>query len=133
MARLIHAGFRMIKNGRQRLFLREEAPKRYVWFEENNGVETPTGIFADTIQEAIRLANQTLKADYFTTFNCGFRYTLPERDEHGQNALFHQMLLSQSSFNGVYFDEELGNNCIVQNIPREAKDLINELKSTGRL
>jgi len=65
--------------------------------------------------------------------NCGFRYTLPERDEHGYNALFHQMAASYATSNGVYFDEESGNNCFVNFASEEAKNLLKVLQTSKRL
>ena len=65
--------------------------------------------------------------------HCGFRYTLPERDEHGLNALFNQMVASYSSSNGVYFEQELGHPCIVQNASIQARLLWKKLKQANRL
>lgn len=116
------------------LFLRHMTPHHFEWFMASNTFEeTPTAVFADSIQEAIRLAIRTWKIDYFKSLNCGFRYNLPERDEHGINALFHQMAASQTSFGGIYFDEELGHNCFVQNASMEAKDLLQRLRDAGKL
>jgi len=87
---------------------------------EDNAGEQATTVSGETVEEAMRLAARHWQKDSFTTVICGFRYTLPERDEHGINALFHQMVASYSSMNGVYYDEELGNNCFVQNASDEA-------------
>ncbi len=96
------------------LFLRQVDPHSYTWFkEEKPGKEIKTSISGPTVEEAIRLARQAWKTDFFRTLHCGFRYHLPARDEHGQNALFHQMIASYSSMNGIYFDNEIGHNCIV--------------------
>ena len=103
------------------LILKKVDENTFRWYEEvseNNLIET--SVTANTIEEAIRLANRHWKSYYFSCINCGFRYTLPERDEHGINALFHQMVSSYSSLNGIYYDDELGNNCIVQNASSEA-------------
>lgn len=117
--KLIHVGIIQEKGVKIYLFLREVAPQHYVWFKENEKTE----VEATTIEEALRLAARFWKLDYFRTLNCGFRYTLPERDEHGTNALFHQMAASYASSNGIYFDEELGNNCVVYNASQEARTL----------
>lgn len=99
---------------------------RFAWFLD----EAPTGVEAPHVEEAIRLAVKKWKLNLV---NCGFRYMLPERDEHGINALFHQMGASYESMNGVYFEEELGYNCIVQNASDEARQLWRELKAAGKL
>lgn len=124
-AKLIHIG-RISGNNTlpHYLFLRELAPSRYVWF--NKDQETP--IWGPTTEEAMRLAFKQWKGDSFRPVNCGFRYTLPERDEHGSSALFYQMVASYSSMNGIYFDEEVGCNCIVHNASQEARSLWNSLK-----
>lgn len=106
------------------LFLKEEKPSWYRWYES----DSETAIASDNIHEAILLARTYWKEENIQMVACGFRYTLPERDEHGENALFHQMAASYSSFNGIYFDEELGHNCFVQNASEEALNLLKEIK-----
>lgn len=126
---LIHAA--RLQNGYA--LLRKKGPNDFVWYQENgDGVENETPISAPTIEEAIRLANKQWKNSRFEPFNCGFRYTLPERDEHGSNALFSQMMASYSSSNGVYFDDELGHNCFVQAASEEARNFWKKLKQQGR-
>lgn len=110
--------------GWKMLFLMKSDPRTYTWFEGEN----PTEVTADTIEAAMRLAYKYWEGRSFRTMMCGFRYTLPERDEHGLNALFWQMVLSYTSPNGIYFDEELGCNCYVQNASLEARNLWKELK-----
>ena len=129
--KLIHVG-EYLANGKgtRLLFLREDGPGSYRWFDEN---EETTDVSASTVNEALRLAHQKWKHNGFRTLICGFRYTLPERDEHGMNALFHQMAASHNSFNGVYFDEELGHNCFVQNASIEALNLLKQLEESNRL
>ncbi|NGX42375.1 MAG: hypothetical protein K940chlam7_00655 [Chlamydiae bacterium] len=105
------------------LFLRRQSSNRYIWFEDTDGKEVETEVSANTVEEAVRLAHRKWKNQSFRTIICGFRYTLPERDEHGSNALFHQMVVSYSSPTGTYFDEELGHLCHVQNASQEALDL----------
>lgn len=120
LANLIHIA-RIFEGGTWRyLLLRKGEDKRYGWFWKS---EEATGISADSAEEAIRLARREWKDRDFTTVNCGFRFTLPERDEIGGNALFHQMVASYSSSNGVYVDEELGFQCIVHDASAEARDL----------
>lgn len=125
---LIHVGICFRKGiGSHHLYLRKIDPHTFQWFHG----EKETSVSANNIEEAIRLANREWKINDFRLLNCGFRYTLPERDEHGINALFHQMVASYSSSNGIYYDSALGANCIVQNASLEARNLWNKLKTNG--
>jgi hypothetical protein len=132
---MIHVARIFTDRGDRYLFLRQMNPHTFTWFEQlDEKSETETPFTAQTIEDAIRLAVETWKGSYFRTVICGFRYTLPERDEHGINALFCQMAASYKSSNGIYFDEELGCNCFVQNASDEARKiwkllLANEKKS----
>lgn len=122
--KLIHiASIQVNGRGKCYLFLREKDPQHFVWFDGKQETEV-SGI---TVEEALRLARKRWKADEFRTVMCGFRYTLPERDEHGLNALFCQMKESYASPNGVYFDTELGHNCFVNFASQEARDLCKQL------
>jgi hypothetical protein len=122
---LIHVAFIYKRGyGKRYLFLRKEESNCYRWYEEGDDTaEHATAVEDPVVEEALRLARRHWKLHGFQTVKCGFRYTLPERDEHGMNALFHQMVASYSSSNGVYFDEELGHNCYVQNSSLEARAL----------
>jgi hypothetical protein len=131
--RIIHVGSIQEKSRWKFVFLREKALKSYVWFIDNENGESEMAISATTIEEALSQANKQLKSKGFKFLNCGFRYTLPERDEHGNNALFFQMKESYNSSNGVYFDEILGNNCHVQFASLEAQHLLRKLKKENRL
>lgn len=133
--KLIHIAFIFRpQRGKRSLFLRKKEDYHYMWFEENDKKdEAETAIWATTTEEAIRLARKEWKLYDFTTLNCGFRYNLPERDEHGINALFHQMTASYGASNGVYFDEEVGHNCIVQNASIESRLLWQKLKEQNRI
>lgn len=134
--KLIHIARIQSKGGGFKyLFLRKVDPQTFTWFEQNesNHSEMPTAISSTTVEEAIRLANREWSDSFIKPLNCGFRYTLPERDEHGNNALFHQMAASYASSNGVYFDEDLGNNCFINFASREARELMQTLKQEGRL
>lgn len=125
--KLIHIAKIFPKGGIRFLFLREKTPTEYTWFLENqNKEEVDTNITATTIHEALRLGQKNWKKDYLTLLHCGFRYTLPERDEHGTNALFFQMAASYQSPNGIYFDQELGFNCIVHQASLEARQFLNQ-------
>jgi len=131
-AKLIHVA-RIFKDGAwKNLYLRKNANRHFFWYEETKenqeqGIETE--ISGETSEEAMRKGARHWRNDSFTTLMCGFRYTLPERDEHGINALYHQMVASYSSGNGIYFDEELGNNCFVQNASEDALNFWRKLKT----
>lgn len=133
--KLIHiASIEEQAKGKVYLFLREKNSNHYVWLkEEQPGQEVETSVSAPTSEEALRLARREWWNSYFRPLNCGFRYTLPERDEHGYNALFHQMVASYTSFNGIYFDAELGNNCIIHNASLEARTLWKQLQQASRI
>lgn len=128
--KIIHVG--CLQDGTY-LLLRREGPDSYSWWSESGTSEIETGVTAKTIEEAIRVANNKWKNQNFRTVICGFRYTLPERDEHGINALFHQMISSYSTPTGVYQDEELGHACHVQFASDEALRLWKKLKQQNRL
>lgn len=133
--KLIHIG-RILKKGEnlKYLYLRKIDPHTFTWFlQEGEKDEIHTNICAESAEEAIRLATRQWSDDFFCPIGCGFRYTLPERDEHGINALFHQMAASYSTSNGVYFDEELGSNCFVQFASQEACKLLKQLMKQNRL
>lgn len=124
--KLIHVGKIFGNDGLNHyLLLRKISPDTFTWFTEEN---VPTEVTGFTIEEALRLAARRWKENAFRSVICGFRYTLPERDEHGINALYHQMAASYASPNGTYYDEELGNNCFVQNASSEALDLWHRLR-----
>lgn len=110
MAELIHIA--KIR-GKPVLTLMKESPEEYRWY--NDGVKTD--LFAKTPGEAMRVARKEYQGDEFSPVLCGTLFTLPERDEHGMPALYWQMMKSKASMNGVYFDETMGHNCIVRDIP----------------
>jgi hypothetical protein len=127
--KLIHVARIFNKGKWNYLFLRQTAEEHFTWHHETEPEnEIATSVTGATIEEALRLAPRHWKLQSFCMLNCGFRYTLPERDEHGINALFHQMAASYSIGNGIYYDEELGNNCFVQNASEEALQLWRKLK-----
>lgn len=132
--KLIHIARIFTKGKWNYLFLRKNSNGHYTWLKElDSKDEEDSMVSGQTIEEAMRLAPRQWKNDSFTFLNCGFRYTLPERDEHGINALFHQMAASYSTGNGVYYDEELGNNCFVQNASEVAIKLWQRLKVQNRI
>lgn len=134
-SKLIHAARIYEKSlGPIYLFLRQIEPYRYVWFlEDQAGIEIETPIRETTTENAFLAAYQMWSYNNIYLLRCGFRYTLPERDEVGVNALFHQMVSSYSSSSGIYFDEELGSNCIVQFASSEARDLWKRLQRTDQI
>lgn len=116
------------------LFLRKVKDDQYTWYQDiPNEEEKETPISGNTVEEALRLAHRHWKNNAFRTVICGFRYTLPERDEHGTNALFSQMIKSYSSSNGIYLDPELGHPCVVHNASSEARDLMERLTKEKKL
>lgn len=132
--KLIHLARYQSKNGTVYLFLRQVDPRQYAWYERQaDGSEKETDVSGETVEEAIRLANRKWRKEGFRTVICGFRYTLPERDEHGCNALFYQMAAGYATPRGVYFDEELGHNCFIQNASDEAVQWLARLKQEGKL
>jgi hypothetical protein len=135
LGKLIHIARIVASNGRIRyIYLRKSEPEGYRWYEGvDDSTEEETPVAGPTIEETIRLAVKHWNKQAYRNVNCGFRYTLPERDEHGINAYFVQMASSQSSMNGVYYDEELGNNCYVQNASIESFNLWQRLKKEDRL
>lgn len=135
---IIHIGY--LQQGRDRiyLFLRKTDSQRYLWHvadpqtglagtDENHKEEFPT-VIADSVEEAIRLASRKWNNPSWKSLGCGFRFTLPERDEIGTPALFHQMVLSHKVGNGVYLDEELGCSCIVRDAPSQTLLLWKQLE-----
>ncbi|HRD55441.1 MAG TPA: hypothetical protein PLC42_03490 [Parachlamydiaceae bacterium] len=131
--RLIHIGILKKKGKEHYCFLREQNPILYEWKEEENGNEKSLNLFGSSIEEAIFKIRRAFDSQEFCFLDCGFRYTLPERDEHGINALFFQMKESYNASNGVYFDEILGNNCHVQFASLDALKLLKKLQLENRL
>lgn len=93
------------------LFLKEEEG-RFLWEGTTCG--------GQSLEEALKEGSRMWKQDYFTLLHCGFRYSLPIRDEVGVNALFWQMAKSYATFNGIYFDEDVGHMCLVKFASQEA-------------
>lgn len=132
--KLIHVAKIFTKGRWNYLFLRKNEVGHFTWHEEHaQKTEEVTAVSGLTVEEAMRLAARQWMNQSFDTLRCGFKYTLPERDEHGINAFFHQMVASYNTSNGVYYDEELGNNCFIQNASEEAYQLWKRLKIQNRL
>lgn len=119
--------------GNKYLLLRRLEPKGFAWFLDNDDSEVPTGIVRDSIALAFQEGFSKFKMNSFRPVLSGFRYMLPERDEHGERATFSEMCRSYASSNGIYFDEALGHNCYVQNASLEALNLFRNFKKAGRL
>jgi hypothetical protein len=133
-AKLMHVALIHRHGNIKYLYLRRKDPYQFVWFQEDgSGKEIEASLSAADLEDAFKLAHGKWKHLAFRFLGCGYRYTLPERDEHGLNALFHQMAASYQSMNGVYYDEDLANNCIVHNASNEARDLLAKLKQENRL
>lgn len=98
----------------------------FVW-RHMDGKEA--GCSGSSLEEAILLAKRQWANDFFALLHCGFRYTLPVRDETGVNANFRQMVLSYSVANGRYFDEEVGHLCFVDFASQEALNLWKKIRS----
>lgn len=78
--------------------------------------------------DAVEQARGRWKNDFFALLHCGFRYTLPTRDETGTNAHFRQMAQSYSAPNGHYFDEEVGHMCFVDFASQEALEVWRKIR-----
>lgn len=131
--KLIHVA-KIFTNEWTWIYLRHAADTGFVWHQlGSNGAEESTQIGGDNAEEAIFRARRHWKEQFFTTLKCGFRFTLPERDEIGSKALFHHMHASYAIMNGVYYDEELGHQCIVRDASTEALDLMKILQAQNRL
>ncbi|MGK0183283.1 MAG: hypothetical protein ACI9YB_002595 [Halioglobus sp.] len=134
MTKLIHvAKIQPPKKGQIFLFLREDSGNKYTWYEEKGGTEEITEISASSPSIAIRAAYKHWVDCSFRTLRCGRRFELPERDEHGCDALFHQMAASYTNSGGVYFDENLSQNCVVNDASDEAIDLWKKLLQESRI
>lgn len=134
MSKLIHiAKIQAPKEGLRYLFLREDSDKKYCWYLDREGEEEKTDISGSSPSIAIRAAYKNWTDCAFRTLRCGRRFELPERDEHGCDALFHQMAASYSSSGGVYFDEQLSQSCVINNASDEALNLWKKLVQESRL
>lgn len=117
-------------NQKHYLFLRKLEDTNFQWFKTNSPFKTEieTPVVSNSIALAISEGYKYWKNNAFRLIHCGFRYTLPERDEVGSNALFLQMAFSYNSFNGRYFDEELGHLCYVDFASQEALEIWRKIR-----
>lgn len=127
---LIHVAQIFDQGAPRYLFLRKIDAHRFEWFDDSN---KSISISAANPEEAIRLAWREWNFKHFRPLGCGYRYTLPERDEHGTPATFSQMALSLANPTGTYYDPDLGHNCIVNLIPTTTRALYDTLKAENKL
>ncbi len=122
---IIHIARVHLDEGKRYLYLKE-IEAGYGWFYE----EGPALLEAPTIEEAISLASRHFKHHFFDFLNCGFRFQVTPRDEHGAPAFFRDMVASFSTPTGEYYDESKGHHYIVNNPSREALDFLKRLRSS---
>lgn len=134
-APIVHVGTIRPKGPKKEyLLLRKTQNQHFEWFAEGpNGQEVSCDLAAPTIQEAIRLAWRKWETQHFLPLNCGFRFTLPERDEIGRNAYFYEMVASFGTATGPYLDDKVDHMCTVTQPSREALDVMKRLQAAGRL
>ena len=100
----------------------EIEPGKYGWYEGEHSLD----LNAASIPLAFVIARKAYPD--FNPIAAGYKYTLPERDEHGKEALYCEAVKSLESSNGVFFDEKAGHNVVVHLIPQKTIDLIRGLK-----
>lgn len=112
------------------LFLKKMDSSLFQWFKLNHAFdkEEETSCVGKTAAEAIHAAYKLWKADHFSLVHCGFRYTLPERDQVGCKALFWEMVKSYTAFNGRFFHEEIGHLCYVDFASQEALSIWRKIR-----
>jgi hypothetical protein len=84
---------------------------------------------AMNIGRACHLARMQWGRYGFRTLRCGTLFTLPERDEIGSPALFHEMIQSLAVSNGVVTDPSRGHPYRVDQISEEAVRLYKKIKN----
>jgi hypothetical protein len=131
---LIHAAIYKPRGRRVYLLLRQDSSGNYRWHEvqEDSGeIEKP--VSGQSLSEAMQNAYKAWRLNSFLPLQCGFRFTLPERDEIGRPAFFHEMIASYRSMTGGYFEPAANVMCIVQKASKEALDLWKRLEKENRL
>lgn len=96
----------------------EIEPAKFGWYDGDRSLD----LNATSIPLAFAKARKTFSN--FLPIAAGYKYTLPERDEHGKEALYCEAVKSLESSNGVFFDEKAGHNVVVHLIPQKTIDLI---------
>lgn len=99
--------------------LQELTPGLFDWFDQDKSLN----LSSSSIEEAFKKGRKELKARGFSPIHCGYKFTLPERDEHGKEALYIDMMKSLASPNGIFFDETMGHNAVVHQIPSYVRNL----------
>lgn len=134
LGKLIHVALIMEKGAWSPIYLRKLDEQHFAWFTVNpDGSETQTPIDAISTEAAIQQAYPFWKSKNIRMLNCGFKYQLPERDEHGINALFWEMVAGYTSPNGIYFDQVAGSNFFVNFASQQALKLWKSLEKQGKL
>ena len=131
---LIHLAHYQGPHGHKVLLLLRKEEERFRWYQQGGNGEQPLGLEGATAEEAILKASERFRNEGFRPVECGIRFSAVERDEHGMNALYCQMVASYSSghIDGVYFDEQVGHDCYVQQASEEALQLWKELEKNQR-
>ncbi len=126
----IHVACLQLKRKPAYLFLRKLEDRHFNWFRVNATFdkEDATECSAETLFLAIATARKLWKESAFRLLHAGFHYSLPERDVVGSNALFWQMAKSYESFNGQYFDPEVGHLCYVDFASQEALEIWRKIR-----
>lgn len=115
------------------LLLRSRSDGTFRWSIFTPQHEEDTGVTAPSIAEAMQLAFAKWHDQGFRPLHCGMRFTLPERDEIGRNALFHEMVASYRTPTGNYMDTKISRPCIVNKASQEALDLWKTLAASQQL
>ena len=132
---IIHVGKLYLPKRRksQYAILRKLEDNSFQWFIEDKNKELPSTVKGKTVSSSIRAAKRHWRDAAFNPLHCGMRYELPERDEHGSKALFHEMIKSQEVSNGIYFEESINQQCIVNSISNEALALMKRWKMEKKI
>lgn len=115
MIDFIHAAT-IKEEGKEKMLFLKKAQGGFQW--------TDREVEFDSLPKALDYAWK----EKFSLLPCGYKFTLPERDEHGTPALFEEMAKSLNSMSGVFFDEREGLNCIVHQIPTTTRRFFEQLK-----
>lgn len=111
------------------ILTQEETGFRWHLFEEDSNKFYPTDCLGENIGLACHFARMKWARYGFRTLRCGTLLTLPERDEVGSPALFHEMIQSLSISSGVVFDPGRGYSFRVDQISEEAIQFYKRIKN----
>lgn len=112
------------------VLLKNPEKEQFCWFVLDGQELHNLSCCAESIGKACANARRDLALYQFKTINCGHIYDLMQRDEIGTPALFSQMIKSQASSNGKYFDTQRDQNVIIENISDEALEFLYNLNQT---